>query len=61
MEVLWLMIMCWNTGIFMYGNGDYPSAEKWCSLSLRFVDYLGSLKKVYETQVRKERARNGAA
>ncbi|XP_054430208.1 testis-expressed protein 11 [Pteronotus mesoamericanus] len=51
MEVLWLMIMSWNTGIFMYGNGMYVSAEKWCGLSLRFLDHLGSLKKVYETQV----------
>lgn len=61
MEVLWLMIMSWNTGIFMYSKENYMPAEKWCSLSLRFVDYLGSLKRVYETQVRKERAGRGAA
>ncbi|KAM5290348.1 testis-expressed protein 11 [Glossophaga mutica] len=51
MEVLWLMIMSWNTGIFMYSNGKYLSAEKWCGLSLRFVDHLGSLKRIYETQI----------
>ncbi|KAF6091645.1 testis expressed 11 [Phyllostomus discolor] len=51
MEVLWLMIMSWNTGIFLYSNGKYLPAEKWCGLSLRFVNHLGSLKKVYETQI----------
>ncbi|XP_036916161.1 testis-expressed protein 11, partial [Sturnira hondurensis] len=51
MEVLWLMIISWNTGIFMFSNEKYLSAEKWCGLSLRFVDHLGSLKRVYETQI----------
>ncbi|XP_053512629.1 testis-expressed protein 11 [Artibeus jamaicensis] len=51
MEVLWLMIISWNTGIFMYTHEKYLSAEKWCGLSLRFVDHLGSLKRIYETQI----------
>lgn len=55
MEILWLMMMSWNIGIYMYGRRKYVSAEKWCGLSLRFLDHLGSLKRTYETQVRRER------
>ncbi|XP_036160069.1 testis-expressed protein 11 [Myotis myotis] len=51
MEILWLMMMSWNIGIYMYGRRKYVSAEKWCGLSLRFLDHLGSLKRTYETQV----------
>ncbi|XP_058147656.1 testis-expressed protein 11 [Dasypus novemcinctus] len=51
MEILWLMMKAWNTGIFMYGGGKYVSAEKWCGLALRFLDHLGSLKRNYETQM----------
>lgn len=54
-EILWLMIKSWNTGIYMYGRRKYVSAEKWCGLALRFLDHLGSLKRSYETQVRRER------
>lgn len=58
-EILWLMIKSWNTGIFMYGRRKYVSAEKWCGLALRFLDHLGSLKRSYETQVRRKRTRGG--
>ncbi|XP_058392097.1 testis-expressed protein 11 [Diceros bicornis minor] len=51
MEILWLMIKSWNTGIFLYGRSKYVSAEKWCGLALRFLDHLGSLKRSYETQM----------
>ncbi|KAM9180504.1 testis-expressed protein 11 [Dugong dugon] len=51
MEILWLMIKSWNTGIFMYGRGKYVSAEKWCGLAFHFLDHLGSLKRSYETQM----------
>ncbi|XP_077003175.1 testis-expressed protein 11 isoform X2 [Tamandua tetradactyla] len=51
MEILWLMIKAWNTGISMYGGGKYVSAEKWCSLAMHFLDHLGSLKINYETQM----------
>ncbi|CAK6450457.1 unnamed protein product [Pipistrellus nathusii] len=50
-EILWLMMMSWNIGIYMYGKGKYVSAEKWCGLTLRFLDHLGSLKRIYETQI----------
>lgn len=59
MEILWLMIKCWNIGIFMYSSNKYMSSEKWCGLALRFLDHLGSLKRNYETQVRRERATGG--
>ncbi|KAM6143251.1 LOW QUALITY PROTEIN: testis-expressed protein 11 [Erethizon dorsatum] len=50
MEILWLMIKSWSTGIFMYSRNKCVSAEKWCGLALRFLDHLGSLKKSYDTQ-----------
>ncbi|XP_036754202.2 testis-expressed protein 11 [Manis pentadactyla] len=51
MEVLWLMIRSWNTGIFMYHSSKYVSAEKWCDLAFRFLDHLGSLKRSYEIRM----------
>ncbi|NWI46662.1 TEX11 protein, partial [Picathartes gymnocephalus] len=48
MEVLWLMIRAWNTGIFQYTVGKYKEAEQWCGLGMRFLNHLGSLKKSYE-------------
>ncbi|XP_033616324.1 testis-expressed protein 11 [Fukomys damarensis] len=51
MEILWLMIKSWNTGIFMYSRSKYVSAEKWCGLALHFLEHLGSLKRSYETQM----------
>lgn len=49
------MIKSWNIGIFLYSERMYVSTEKWCGLALRLLDYLGSLKSTYETQVRKEK------
>ncbi|XP_068819299.1 testis-expressed protein 11 [Capricornis sumatraensis] len=51
MEILCLMIKSWNIGIFLYSKRMYVSTEKWCSLALRLLNYLGSLKSTYETQV----------
>ncbi|XP_073918366.1 testis-expressed protein 11 [Castor canadensis] len=51
MEVLWLMIKSWNTGIVMYSRKKYVSAEKWCGLALRFFDHLGSLRRSYDAQM----------
>ncbi|XP_055421735.1 testis-expressed protein 11 [Bubalus kerabau] len=51
MEILCLMIKSWNIGIFLYSERMYAPTEKWCSLALRLLDYLGSLKSTYETQV----------
>lgn len=59
MEVLWLMIKSWNVGIFMYSTRKFVTAEKWCGLAMRFLDHLGSLKRNYETQVRRDRAGGG--
>lgn len=59
MEVLWLMIKSWNVGIFMYSTRKFVTAEKWCGLAMRFLDHLGSLKRRYETQVRRDRAGGG--
>ena len=53
------MVKSWNTGIFMYLRKKYVSAEKWCGLALRFLNQLGTLRRNYETQVRRERARGG--
>uniref|UniRef100_A0ABI7WUR5 Protein ZIP4 homolog n=1 Tax=Felis catus TaxID=9685 RepID=A0ABI7WUR5_FELCA len=50
-ETLWLMVKSWNIGIYMYSGKKYVSAEKWCDLSLHFLDHLGSLKRNYETQM----------
>nr|KAF6493113.1 testis expressed 11 [Molossus molossus] len=50
-EILWLMMMSWNIGIYMYGRKKYVATEKWCGLSVRFLDHLGSLRSIYETQV----------
>uniref|UniRef100_A0A8C6CQK9 Protein ZIP4 homolog n=1 Tax=Moschus moschiferus TaxID=68415 RepID=A0A8C6CQK9_MOSMO len=51
MEILSLMIKSWNIGILQYSRRMYVSTEKWCSLAMHFLDYLGSLKSTYETQV----------
>ncbi|XP_035144365.3 testis-expressed protein 11 [Callithrix jacchus] len=50
-EILWLMIKSWNTGILMFSKSKYVSAEKWCGLALRFLDHLTSFKGNYETQM----------
>ncbi|XP_058297305.1 testis-expressed protein 11 [Hylobates moloch] len=51
MEILWLMVKSWNTGVLMFSRSKYASAEKWCGLALRFLDHLTSLKESYETQM----------
>lgn len=59
MKILWLMIKSWNTGIFMYSRSKYVSAEKWYGLLLHFIDHLGSVKKSYDTEVKREKTRGG--
>lgn len=51
METLWLLTQAWNTGILLYSLAQYHQAEKWCSLAMRFVRHLGSLRESYEVQV----------
>ncbi|XP_071981993.1 testis-expressed protein 11 isoform X3 [Engystomops pustulosus] len=50
-EILWLMTRAWNTGIFQYSEGIYLDAERWCSLALSLLHYLGSLKTSYESKM----------
>ncbi|XP_017205157.3 testis-expressed protein 11 [Oryctolagus cuniculus] len=51
MEVLWLMTKSWNTAILMFSKKKYVNSEKWCTLAMRFVCHLGSLKETYEVQM----------
>ncbi|XP_060039274.1 testis-expressed protein 11 [Erinaceus europaeus] len=50
-EILWLMIKAWNTGVLLFGKCLCVSAEKWCGLALRFLNHLDSFKINYETQM----------
>ncbi|KAF3838575.1 hypothetical protein F7725_010343 [Dissostichus mawsoni] len=51
METLWLLTRAWNTGILLYSLAQYPEAERWCGLAMRFIRHLGSLQESYETKV----------
>ncbi|XP_066505252.1 testis-expressed protein 11 isoform X2 [Hoplias malabaricus] len=51
LEILWLLTRAWNTGILLYSLDQYPEAEKWCSLGMRFLRYLGSLQESYQTKM----------
>ncbi|XP_072520194.1 testis-expressed protein 11 isoform X2 [Salminus brasiliensis] len=51
LEILWLLTRAWNTGILLYSLAQYPEAEKWCSLGMRFLCHLGSLQESYRTQM----------
>ena len=51
MEILWLLTRAWNTGILLYCLAQYPAAERWCGLAMRFLCHLGSLQDSYQTQV----------
>uniref|UniRef100_A0A8C6RQT3 Testis-expressed sequence 11 protein n=1 Tax=Nannospalax galili TaxID=1026970 RepID=A0A8C6RQT3_NANGA len=50
-EILWLMIKSWDIGILMYNWNNFEASEEWASMTLNFLDHLGSLKIHYETQV----------
>ncbi|XP_076877112.1 testis-expressed protein 11 isoform X2 [Brachyhypopomus gauderio] len=50
-EMLWLLTRAWNTGILLYSLAQYPEAERWCSLAMSFLRYLGSLQDSYQTQM----------
>lgn len=47
-EILWLMTKAWNCGITFYSSSRYDDAEKWCSMSMKLLKYLGSMKANYE-------------
>ncbi|KAI9514661.1 hypothetical protein NQZ68_031548 [Dissostichus eleginoides] len=51
METLWLLTRAWNTGILLYSLAQYPEAERWCGLAMRFIRHLGSLQESYETKI----------
>ncbi|XP_069610605.1 testis-expressed protein 11 [Ranitomeya imitator] len=50
-ETLWLMTRAWNNGIFHYSAEKYLDAERWCTLALSCLSYLGSLKSNYESKM----------
>ncbi|XP_073412005.1 testis-expressed protein 11 [Dendrobates tinctorius] len=50
-ETLWLMTRAWNNGIFHYSAEKYSDAERWCTLALSYLSYLGSLKSNYESKM----------
>ncbi|XP_077141093.1 testis-expressed protein 11 isoform X2 [Ranitomeya variabilis] len=50
-ETLWLMTRAWNNGIFHYSAEKYLDAERWCTLALSCLSYLGSLKSSYESKM----------
>ncbi|XP_040859318.1 testis-expressed protein 11 [Ochotona curzoniae] len=50
-EVFWLMNKSWKIGIRMFKKKKYLSSEKWCTLAMRFIDHLGSLKENHEAQM----------
>lgn len=54
-EVFWLMNKSWKIGIRMFKKKKYLSSEKWCTLAMRFIDHLGSLKENHEAQVKREK------
>ncbi|KAM4019377.1 LOW QUALITY PROTEIN: testis-expressed protein 11 [Anomaloglossus baeobatrachus] len=49
-ETLWLMTLAWNNGIFQYTAEKYSDAERWCTLALSCLSYLGSLRSNYESK-----------
>ncbi|XP_033123895.1 testis-expressed protein 11-like [Anneissia japonica] len=50
-EIQWLMIKAWNTGIHMYSAGQHVEAEKWCSMSLQFLHHLPTMRSNYEAHM----------
>ncbi|XP_047128392.1 testis-expressed protein 11 isoform X1 [Hydra vulgaris] len=48
MEIVWLMTKAWNCGIHLYTANHFPQAERWCTLSMKFLKYLLELKNSYE-------------
>ncbi|KAM9795114.1 testis-expressed protein 11 [Neosynchiropus ocellatus] len=51
MEVLWLLIQAWNTGIHLYALTQYPEAERWCGLAMRFTRHLGPSQESYKNKM----------
>ncbi|XP_057306627.1 testis-expressed protein 11-like isoform X2 [Hydractinia symbiolongicarpus] len=48
METIWLMTKAWNCGIHLYSAHHYEVAQKWCTLSMKFLKHLKELKSNYE-------------
>lgn len=48
LEVVWLMTKAWNCGVHLYSAHHFEAAEKWCSLSMKFLKFLKNLKETYE-------------
>ncbi|XP_053734847.1 testis-expressed protein 11 [Synchiropus splendidus] len=51
MEILWLLIQAWNTGIHLYSLTQYPEAEQWCGLAMRFIRHLGPSQESYKSKM----------
>ncbi|KAM9469973.1 testis-expressed protein 11 [Clarias gariepinus] len=50
-EILWLLTRAWNTGILLYSLSQFAEAEKWCGLGISFLQHLGSMQDIYQTQM----------
>ncbi|XP_040190391.1 testis-expressed protein 11, partial [Rana temporaria] len=50
-EILWLMTRAWNHGVFQYSFKKLPDTSRWCALAMRLLNYLGSLKRSYESKM----------
>lgn len=48
MEIIWLMTKAWNCGIHLYSAHHHEVAQKWCTLSMKFLKHLKELKSNYE-------------
>jgi len=48
MELVWLMTKAWNCGIHLYSANHKDAAEKWCTISMKFLHFLKELKSSYE-------------
>ncbi|XP_065900506.1 testis-expressed protein 11-like [Dysidea avara] len=51
MEVLWLLTKAWNCGVHLYSTMHYKEAEQWCSLSMKLLQHLTTLRASYEAQM----------
>ncbi|XP_023238282.1 testis-expressed protein 11-like isoform X2 [Centruroides sculpturatus] len=52
-ELVWVMVECWNCGIYFLMRNNTENAYEWCNLSLKFLQYLNALKSVHEDKMRK--------
>ncbi|XP_067126046.1 testis-expressed protein 11-like [Centruroides vittatus] len=52
-ELVWVMVECWNCGIYFLMRNNTENAYEWCNLSLKFLQYLNALKSVHGDKMRK--------